>query len=153
MESDSKKFPQNIHESSEREFANSMGNKSIDQSLAFNAEGGSISRTKENRENYMNPSFILSPNHFKSPFMRTLNSVEGSRKFSQIVATIDESIANAELSDQNRDSKMTGRQTPQMPNIVNYNQNQEKVRAHTNNSPIKPYKIQMNMTHASMFDN
>jgi hypothetical protein len=73
-----------------------MANKSMDQSLAFNAEGGSISRTKEN---YINAGFVLTPKQLNSPFLRTLNSVEGSRKWNQAVAPISESIPNAELSE------------------------------------------------------
>lgn len=104
MESDGNRFPQNIHESSEKDFANSMGNKSIDQSLAFNAEGGSISREKSIKDSQNRNSFIITPTNFNSPLYRALNSVEGSRKYYQIDNPIDE---EADIN-HNRDSHLEG---------------------------------------------
>ena len=142
----------NLHESSEKEFNKSVGNKSFENSNAFNAEGGSVSHvTIENLMMQTTPislgsqitkQFLMTGGSLNSSYIRTMNSMDKPRS---VVSPIDESMPNAELSEPNRDSQMNGQQTPSLPakmlDVVN--RQQEKVRAQTNNSPFKPYNMNL----------
>ena len=148
----------NLHESSEKEFNKSVGNKSFENSNAFNAEGGSVSHvTVENvfmqtpisLGSHITKQFLITGGSLTSSYIRTMNSMDKPRS---VVSPIDESVPNAELSEPNRDSQMNGQQTPSLPakmlDVVN--RQQEKVRAQTNNSPFKPYN--MTLGQRSIFD-